>query len=125
MQTSVGGRIVDIQLLQILKEGPDFILLPDAQEIALDSFRLGAGDLVDLAAAINKACRDLLELKVPSNVGVDEDVGEFTGGDDELGDEVDSVVAVATKLSWRFLSRSELAIKLLDIGRMSKSSGAR
>jgi hypothetical protein len=28
----------------------------------------------------------LLELEVTGDVGVDEDLGKFTGGDDELGD---------------------------------------
>jgi hypothetical protein len=54
----------------------------------------------------------LLELKVTGHVGVDEDLGKFTGGDDELGDKVDCVVAVATELCWGLIGSLEVTVKL-------------
>lgn len=54
----------------------------------------------------------MLELKVTGDVGVDEDLGEFTRGDDELGDQVDCVVAVATELCWGLIRSLEVTIKL-------------
>lgn len=54
----------------------------------------------------------MLELKVTGDVSVDEDLGKFTGGDDELGDQVDCVVAVATELCWRLIRSLEVTVKL-------------
>ncbi len=54
----------------------------------------------------------MLELKVTGDVGVDEDLGEFTRGDDELRDQVDCVVAVATELFWGLIRSLEVTVKL-------------
>ena len=54
----------------------------------------------------------MLELEVTGDIGVDEDLGKFTGGDDELGNQVDCVVAVATELCWRLIGSLEVTIKL-------------
>ena len=54
----------------------------------------------------------MLEFKVTGDIGVDEDFGEFTGGNDELGDQVDCVVAVATELCWRLSRSLEVTVKL-------------
>lgn len=56
----------------------------------------------------------MLELQVTSDVGVNEDLGEFTGGDDELGNQVDRVVAVATELCWWLIRSLKVTIKLSE-----------
>jgi hypothetical protein len=43
---------------------------------------------------------------------VHEDLCEFSGRDDELGDEIDSVIPVTTKLGGRRLIPAELSIEL-------------
>lgn len=47
---------------------------------------------------------------------MDEDFGELAGRDDELWDQIDSVVAIATKLRRRGLIRAELSVKLKVLG---------
>lgn len=66
------------------------------------------------------AAGDLLELEVFGNVGGNEDVGEFTVGHEELGDEVDvPVVDAAVLLPWLTLSLAvsleQLAIRLVYV----------
>jgi hypothetical protein len=46
----------------------------------------------------------LLKFEVAGHVCVDEDLGELSRGDDELGDEVDRVVAITSELGgWFFI----------------------
>lgn len=105
-------RVIVFPALDEFEEllGPAF--LKETHERAPDCFHLGTRDLRDLAIAIDEAASDLLELEVPSDVGVDEDFGKFTRRDDELGDEINGVVPVAAKLRGRRLIRPELAIQL-------------
>lgn len=88
-------------------------LLKQAHERATDGLHLVTWDLGNLAITIDEAARDLLELKVASDVGVDEDLGQLARGDDELRDEVNRVVTVASKLGRRRLVWPELAVQLL------------
>lgn len=78
-------RIIVLPSLEELKEllGPS--LLKDAHEVAPERLHLGRGYLGDPTVSVDKRARDLLELEISEDVGVDEDFGEFTRGDDELG----------------------------------------
>lgn len=108
----VRGRVLVLPSLQELEEllGPP--LLEETHERALDGLHLGRGDLGDLAIAINVATGDLLEFKVSGDVRVHEDLGELARRNDELGDEINGVVAVATKFGGRFLIGAEFAPEL-------------
>ena len=108
----MSSRVLVLPALQELEELLRPPLLEETHERALDSLHLRARHLGDLAIAVHKAARDLLELKVPSDIGVDENLGQFTGCDDELGDQVHRVVAIPAKICWGRLVWPELAIEL-------------
>ena len=104
-----------VLVLPPLKELEELLcspLLKETHKGTLHSLQLVTWDLRDLSLTIDKAAGDLLELQVTSYVGVDEDLRELAGCNDELGDEVDSVVAVASKLLRGRLVWPELAVKL-------------
>ena len=105
-------RIVVLPALQELKELLCATLLKETHQRALDRLHLRARHLRDLALAVDEAARDLLELEVASDIGVDEDASELARSDDEFGDEIDSVVAVATKVLRRRGAIPELAVEL-------------
>ena len=110
--TLVGSGVIVLPSLQELEELLGAPFLEETHERALDGLHLRAGHLGDLAIAVDEAARDLLELEVARHVRVHEDARELAGRDDELGDEVDGIVAVATQLGRRGLVRPELAIEL-------------
>lgn len=104
--------VIILPVLQELEKLLRPPLLKEAHERAPDSLHLVTRDLRDLPVAVHEAARDLLELEVPGDVGVHEDLGELARGDDELGDQVHGVVAVAPQLGGRRLVRPELAVQL-------------
>jgi len=110
--TLMGSRVLVFPVLQELKELFGAALFKDAHERAPDSLHLSAGNLRDSAVAVHEATGDLLELEITSDVGVDEDLGQFTGRDDEFGHEVDGVVAVASKVCGGFDAGPEFAVEL-------------
>ena len=87
-------------------------LLKETHKWTLHGLHLRTGDLADLAIAVDEATCNLLELEVTSDISVNEDLGQFTRCDDELGDKVNSVVAVPSEFSGRCSVRPELAIQL-------------
>lgn len=103
-----------VAVLPVLEEFKEFLcppLLEEAHERALDRLHLRAGDLRYLAIAVDVAAGDLLELEVAGHIGVNKNAGELARRDDEFGDEIDSIVAVATELLGRS-STPELAVEL-------------
>ena len=98
--------------LQELEELLSAALFEKTHQRASNRLHLCARNLGDLAIAIDKATGDLLELEVTSDISVNEDLGQFTRCDDELGDKVNSVVAVPSEFSGRCSVRPELAIQL-------------
>jgi len=54
----------------------------------------------------------LLELHVSSDIGVNKNLREFSRSDDELRDQINSIITVATKLRRRWLVRSKFAVQL-------------
>ena len=115
-RTLVGSGVLVLPVLEELKELLRPPLLKQAHERALESLHLIAGDLGDLAIAVDEAARDLLELEIASDVGVNEDLGQLSSGDDEFGNEVDCVVSVTPQLSRRALVWPELAVQLRGCG---------
>lgn len=108
----MSGRILVLPALQELEKllRPSF--LEQTHERALHSFHLRARYFRDLAITINKAASNLLELEVTCHIGVNEDLGQFTRGNDEFGDQINGVVAITSKLSRRGLISPELAVEL-------------
>jgi hypothetical protein len=88
-------------------------LLKETHEGTADCLHLVTRDLRDLAVTVDKAASDLLELKVPGDIGMDEDLGELSRRDDELGDQVNSIVTIPSKLLWDGLIRPKLAVELV------------
>ena len=112
IRTLVSGRILILPALEELEELLRPPLLKKTHERALDRLHLRAGDLGDPAIAVDETACDLLELEVTGDIGVDEDASELSRGDDELGNEIDGVVAVAPKVLGDGLIGSELAVEL-------------
>ena len=98
--------------LQELEEFLRPALFEQAHKGALHRFHLRTRDLGDLALAVHVAARDLLELEVAGDIGVDEDLGELARGDDELGDEIDGVISVASEVGGRGLIFTEFTVEL-------------
>ena len=90
-------------------------LLKETHERTLHSLHLVTWDLGDLAIAVHEGAGNLLELQVASDISVNEDLGELARRDDELGDQVDSVVTVASQLGRGSLVWSELAVQLSQL----------
>ena len=86
--------------------------LKETHEWATNSLHLCAGNLRDLAVAEDEGAGDLLELEVTRHIGMDEDASELARSDDEFGDEIDSVVAVAAEVLRRRGAIPELAVEL-------------
>ena len=112
IRTLVSGRILILPALEELEELLRPPLLEQTHEGTLHRLHLRARNLRDLAITIHKAARNLLELEVASDIGVDENACELSRGDDELGNEIDSVVAVATEILGHSLVGPELAVQL-------------
>ena len=98
--------------LQELEEFLRPALFEQAHQRALDGFHLRTRDLGDLALAVHVAARDLLELEVAGDIGVDEDLGELARGDDELGNEINGIISVASEVGGRGLIFTEFKVEL-------------
>jgi len=108
----MGCRVIIFPILEEGKEVSCPPLFKEAHQGRFQCLRFCRGYLGNFAIPIDERASDLLELKVTGHVGMDEDLGKFTRGDDELGDQVDCVVAVATELCWRLSRSLEVTVKL-------------
>lgn len=117
----MSGRIFVLPALQELEELLRPALLKEAHQRALHSLHLGAGNLGDLAIPVDKAASDLLELQVTRHIGVDEYLGQLPRCDDELGDQVHVVVAIAAELSGRLLVGAEVTVELLQFNVLAQT----
>ena len=111
----MSSRVLVLPALQELEELLCSPLLEETHERTLDRLHLRGRHLGDLAITIDEAACDLLELEVAGDVGVDENLGQLSRRDDELGDEVDGVVTVAAQVFWGRLVWPELAIQLRTV----------
>lgn len=111
----MSSRVFVLPALKELEELLRPPLLKEAHERALKCLYLVTGDLRDLAVTVDEATSDLLELKVTRDISVDEDLSELSGSDDKLGNEVNGVVSVTSKLRRRALVWPELAIQLVTV----------
>ena len=108
MRTLVGSGVLVLPVLEEFEELLGSPLLKEAHERTLDSFDLITGNLRDLALTVDKAASDLLELKVTSDLSVDEDPRQLARSDDEFGDEIHGVVTIPSKLSGWLLTGPDL-----------------
>ena len=108
----MSSRVFVLPALQELKKLLCPPLLKETHKRALDGLHLRARDLRDLAIAINERAGNLLELLVACYVGVDKYAGKLSGGNDEFGDEVNSVVTVAAEILRNSLIGPKLAVEL-------------
>ena len=108
----MGSRVIVLPVLEELEELLRATFLKETHERATNGLHLCAGNLRDLAVTEDEGAGDLLELEVARNIGVDEDLGELAGCDDELGHQVHGVVAVTAEVGWRRLVGAELAVQL-------------
>jgi hypothetical protein len=108
----VRGDVLVLPALEELEELLRAALLEQTHERALDRLHLRAGNLRDLPIAVHERACDLLELEVARDVGVYEDLRELAGRNDELGYEVDRIVAVAAQARGRLGARAEVAVEL-------------
>ena len=106
------SRVLILPVLQELEELLRPPLLKKTHEGTLDSLHLRAGHLGDLAIAVYETACDLLELEVTGHIGVNENARELSGCDDELGDEINSIIAISAKILRCGLVGSELAVEL-------------
>lgn len=71
----MSGWVLVLPVLQKLEEFLGTPLLEQSHQRALNCLHFRARHLGNLAIAINKTTSDLLELKVPSDISVDEYLG--------------------------------------------------
>ena len=81
-RTLVGSRVLILPALKELEELLRPPLLKQTHEGTLHRLHLRARNLRDLAITIHEAARNLLELEVASDIGVDENARELSRGDD-------------------------------------------
>ena len=110
----MGSRVLILPALKELEELLRPPLLKQTHEGTLHRLHLRAGNLGDFAIAEDETARDLLELEVPNDIGVDKDLGKFTRGNDELGDEIDGIVPIPAEIRRWGLVRTEFAVELDD-----------
>ena len=108
----MSSRILILPVLQELEELLRPPLLKKTHKWALDRLHFRAGHLGDLTIAVDKAAGDLLELEVAGDIGVNENARKFSRGNDELGNEIDGIVAIAAEVLRGRLVGPELAVKL-------------
>ena len=108
----MGSRILVLPILQELEEFLRPTLFKKTHQRAFDCLHFRAGDLGDLAVAIDEAAGDLLEFEVASDIGVHEDLRELSGCDDELWDEINSVIPITTEPLGRRLIWAKLSVEL-------------
>lgn len=87
-------------------------LLKDAHERREESLLLICRDFGNAPFAKNKGAFDLTEFKVPRDISVVQNINEFTRGHGKLGDQVNVVVTVTSKLRGRRHSFAKLAVQL-------------
>ena len=111
--------VLGVESANPLNEGLHASLLEDTHEGRSQSLggirgHLGDGSLVG-GTLLDVAASDLLELKVSCNIGRDENVGQFAGGHEELGDKVDVPVVEATILLPGLLAFAEVSVLLEEL----------
>ena len=111
-RTLVGSRVLILPALKELEELLRPPLLKQTHEGTLHRLHLRARNFGDLAITIHEAARDLLELEVAGDIGVNENARKFSRGNDELGNEIDGIVAIAAEVLRGRLVGPELAVKL-------------
>lgn len=111
--TLMGGRIIIPPVLQEFEEFLCTALFKEAHQWAFDCLHLGAGNFRDLSITVDEAPRDLLELEITSDIGVHQDLRELSGCYDKLGDKIDGIIPVTTKVRGRSLITTEFSIELL------------
>ncbi len=111
-RTLVCSRVIILPILKELEELLGSPLLEQTHEGTPDCFHLGTRDLGDPTITIDETSSNLLEFEVSGDISVDEDPRELSRCDDELGDEIDSIITVATQFSRRCLIWSEFTVEL-------------
>ena len=89
--------LAGVVLVNVDEELAEATLLEETHERRPEGLLGGGGDLEDLAILVHVRSIDGLELQVASYLGMEEHLGKISAGHDELGDEVDVVVAVGTE----------------------------
>jgi len=113
----VGLGILRLVVLGIDEELGATTLLKEAHETALKSLTLIRRNLVDLATTEHIGTTDGLELKVAGNVGVKKSLHELTHAHDELGDDINVVVARGAEVSPDSLTLLVGLIELIELKR--------
>jgi hypothetical protein len=93
--------ILVLPILQEHEKVPRSTLLEQSHQAGTQGFALVRGDLVDLAITVDERPGDLLEFEVTDDIGVDQHSGKRAAGQNELGDEVDGIVAITTEVVGR------------------------
>jgi hypothetical protein len=121
----VRGWVIIFPALEKLKELLRASLLEHAHERTLDGFYFRAWYFGNLAVAVHVATSDLLELEVLGDIGVYEDLGQFTRSNDKFGYKIDGIVAIPTQLSRWLLVGTEVAVELSARARDNPSGQGR
>lgn len=111
--------VLGVESANPLNEGLHASLLEDTHEGRSQSLggirgHLGDGCLVG-GTLLDVAASDLLELEISCDIGRDENVGQFAGGHEELGDKVDVPVVEATILLPGLLAFAEVSVLLEEL----------
>lgn len=91
-----------------------FALLEEAEQRRRHRLAVRGGHLVHLAVANNKAALNLLELKVPVDLCVNQQLDQVAIRHDQLGDQVNKIVARRAKLFRRSCTSAETIEQLND-----------
>ena len=114
----VSFGLVGLVLVNVDEELAEATLLEQSHERRSKGLLGGGGDLQNLTVLVHVRSINGLELQVASYLGMEEHLGKITAGHDELGDQIDVVVAVGAE-ERRGLTGLELFIQ---VGKVERST---
>ena len=98
-----------------LEEGAESSLLEQSEQSRRQRFRRRRGNLVHLSTLHDERTRHALELQVLRHRSVQQYLDEVAASHEELGAQIDAVVACTTHLLRRLSARTELLVQLLEV----------
>lgn len=110
--TLVSARVLVLVTLNPGKELLHAALLKDSHKWGGESLRFGGGDFGNLAAAVHKGARNLLELEIFGHIRVGQELDNLAIGHHKLGNQVNVPVAILAQVLGGRLTGKEFVIQL-------------
>mmetsp|Transcript_30538 Transcript_30538/g.57215 ORF Transcript_30538/g.57215 Transcript_30538/m.57215 type:complete len:316 (-) Transcript_30538:54-1001(-) len=110
----MGFRFLGVVLVNVQEEVAEAAFLKQSHERRRERLFGRGRDLQNLASLVHVGSSNALEVKIPSNLGVEEHFGEVSGRHDKLGNQIDIVITVLSQIR-RGLSSLELLKEIREV----------